>query len=64
MILTMSNKRYSVIVIFCSEYCTDTYFIDSWNPINTEIAQDTIMIIYDVKYGNIRKQNFENFNIL
>ena len=28
-------------VIFRSEYCIYTYFIDSWNIISTETAQDT-----------------------
>ena len=43
----MSKKQNSVAIIFCSEYHIDIYFIDSFN---TEPAQDTIMIIYDVKY--------------
>lgn len=48
----MSKKQNFVAIIFCSEYHIDIYFIDSFN---TEPAQDTIMIIYDVKYDNIQK---------
>ena len=48
----MSKRQNSVTVIFRSEYCIDTYFADGWNTINIESAQDAIMVIYDVKYGN------------
>ena len=48
----MSKRQNSVTVIFRSEHCIDTYFVDGWNPINIETAQDAIMVIYDVKYGN------------
>ena len=57
----MSKKRNSVTATFRSEYCVDTYFIDSFK---TEKAQDTIIIMYDVKYYKIRKHNYEKFNIL
>ena len=62
--LMMSKKISSVSVIFNSEYCTNTYLNNSWNRINTEAAQHAIMVIYDVKYDNIQKDNSENFTIL
>ena len=48
--LIMSKRRTFVTVTFRSEYCIYIYFTDSWNPINPETAQDTIMVLYDVKY--------------
>ena len=42
----------------------NTYFIDNWNSIDTEAAQDAVILIYDVEYDNIRKHNREKFNIL
>ena len=34
-------RQNSLTVIFRSEYCIYTYFIDSWNITSTETAQDT-----------------------
>ena len=55
----MSKRRNSITVIFRSEYYIDTYFIDNWNPVNTEAAPGAIMINWDVRYDNIRKYNSE-----
>ena len=49
----MSKRQNFVTVIFRSKVCINTYFIDSWNLINTKTAQDDIMATYDVKYENI-----------
>ena len=39
-------------IIFHAKYYTDIYFIDIWNPINTETPQDAIKVTY-VNYDNI-----------
>ena len=59
----MSKRQNFVTVIFRSNNCINTYFIDSWNLIYTKTAQDDIMAIYDVKYENIWKKNSGSFNI-
>ena len=58
----MSERQNFVTVIFRAKVCINTYFIDSWNPINTKTAQDDIMAIHDIKYDNIWKKNSKNFN--
>lgn len=42
---------------FFSEHCISTYFIDSWNPIDTEVAQESFMAIYDARYDNMQRLN-------
>ena len=51
----MSQRQNFVTVIFWSEFCINTYFIDSWNPIITKTAQGD-MVIYDIKYNILQKK--------